>query len=648
MPPETLMAAERVVTVAPVAPGETLIGLLAGNAERYGQRVAIRERDLGIWQEYSWSRYLDEVMAVAAALDAMGFAPRQALLVIGDNRARLYIAMLAAAALRGYAAPAYPEMPPDELAHFCRDGAAVAMAEDQEQVDKLLELRARTGRPDRIIFDDPRGVAGYTEPGLVGYDAMIERGRRRLATEPDLRAALIARAQADDGVVLLHSSGTTGKPKGILIRHRQILAAIRHAAAAAYFREGEEYVGYLPIAWIGDFVFSVGATIALRFTLNIPERQETVLQNLREVAPTLYFASARSWDNLLTRLQIGMAESTRVKRWLFDRCMTFAIELERRRLGGTPPTSIERVLRGVGETLVYAPLKDFVGLTRATRVYTAGEAIGEETFLFFRALGVDLKQFYGQTENCALTAAQDGTAMCLHTVGRAMPGVDLRIDDSGEILVRSDSVFDGYIDDAEATARALVDGWLHTGDAGYLEPDGQLVVLGRIGEVVHTAAGERFIPTYIENRIKFSPYVRDVAVLGAGRDYLAAMICIDLEAAGHWAQVNGVAYNSFGDLSQKPAILTLIDGVLRHVNAVLPAPLRIKRFVNLHKEFDADDGEVTRTRKLRRNIIEAHYAPVIEALYSDAAFVDVDARVTYETGQSGVLRRRLVIGSVGE
>jgi len=394
-------------------------------------------------------------------------------------------------------------------------------------------------------------------------------------------------------------------------------------------------------------VFSVAATIALRFTLNIPERQETVLENLREVAPTLYFASARSWDNLLTRLQIGMAESTRLKRFLFDRFMALAIAIERRRLGGTEPAWWHRALRALGEILVYGPLRDHLGLTRASRAYTAGEAIGEDTFLFFRALGVDLKQFYGQTENCALTAAQADGAVRLHTVGRAMPGVELRIDEAGEILVRSDSVFDGYVDDREATARALVDGWLHTGDAGYLEPDGQLVVLGRVSEVVHTKAGERFIPNYIENRIKFSPYVRDVAVQGAGRDDLAALVCIDLEAVGHWAQVHGVGYTSYGDLSQKPEVLALVRGVLRHVNTVLPPPLRVRRFVNLHKEFDADDGEVTRTRKLRRNVVDEHYAPVIAALYDGSTAVDVEARITYETGQSGVLRRRLAISTVG-
>jgi long-chain acyl-CoA synthetase len=648
MPLEAAALGKETPTAPDLPPaGQTLLALLARNAEAHAARVAWRERDLGIWQEYTWRDGLDQVLAFAAGLEALGFGPGEKLVVIGDNRVRLYFAMLAAAMLRGMPAPVYAEMPPDELQHFARGGKArFAVAEDQEQVDKLLELRARTGFPEVVIYDDPRGIAGYAAPRLVAYETVAASGQARLDDAPGLAASLIGRATPEDGAVLLHSSGTTGRPKGVLLKHRQLIAAIRNAAAADYFREGEEYVAYLPIAWVGDFVFSVAAAIALRFTVSIPERQETVLRNLREVAPTLYFASARSWDNLLTRLQVGIAESTPLKRRLFEYFVKLGADIERRRLAGQAPGTWRRLLRGIGEVLIYGPTRDQLGLSRAYRAYTAGEAIGEDTFLFFRALGLDLKQFYGQTENCALTAAQDSGSVRLQTVGRALPGVEIRIGDTGEILIRADSVFDGYVDDAEATATALVDGWLHTGDAGYLEADGQLVVLGRVGEVVHTAGGERFIPTYIENRIKFSQFVRDVAVLGGGRDFLAAIVCIDLEAVGHWAQVYGIAYNSFADLSQKPEAATLVAGVLRHVNELLPAPLKLKRFVNLHKEFDPDDGEVTRTRKLRRNVIEQHYAAVIDAIYRGDEFVEFEAQITYETGGTGVLRRRLAVSQL--
>ena len=341
----------------------------------------------------AWRNYLDQVLALAAGLEALGFLPGEPLVVIGDNRVRLYVAMLAAAMLRGYPAPVYAEMPPEELQHFARGGQArFAVAEDQEQVDKLLELRQRTGAPAHILYDDPRGVANYGAPGLLSVDAVAARGQARLDGDPGLAAALIARAGPDDGAVLLHSSGTTGRPKGILLRHRQLTAAVANAAAADYFRIGEEYVAYLPIAWVGDFVFSVAAAVAMRFTVSIPERQETVLRDLREAAPTLYFASARSWDNLLTRLQVGVAESTPLKRRLFNYFMKLAVDMERRRLcrRNAVASDAARSARWAN-ALVYGPTRDQLGLSRAHRAYTAGEAIGEDTFLFFRALGLDLE-----------------------------------------------------------------------------------------------------------------------------------------------------------------------------------------------------------------------------------------------------------------
>jgi long-chain acyl-CoA synthetase len=531
---------------------------------------------------------------------------------------------------------------------YTRHGAPhIAIAEDQEQVDKLLELRDRIGRPTTILYDDPRGMSGYKAEGLISLDAAIARGHALIAADPARAADLVGRARADDIAVLLHSSGTTGAPKGVPLRHRNIIAGVNNATAGGYFREHEEHYAYLPMAWVGDLVFTLGAGTLLRFTTNIPERQETVLRDMREVAPTIYLAAPRAWDNMLTRIQIGMAESTPLKRRLFDYFMPRAIEIERRRLAGKAPTPTEQLFRACGEVLMFGPLKDFLGMTRTRRAYTGGEAMGEDTFLFFRALGINLKQFYGQTETAALTAAQPDGGVTLHGVGQPMPGVDVRIDDNGEIQVRSGSVIDAYFDDPAASQKALVDGWLHTGDAGYLEPNGQLVVLGRVSEVVRTAAGERFIPNYIENRIKFSAYVRSVAVIGAGREELTAIVCIDLEAAGHWAEGQGVTFTSYADLSQKPEIYRLIAGVLRQVNETLLEPLRIRRFVNLHKDFDADDGEITRTRKLRRNVIEERYASVIDALYSGARSVVENTRITYESGEIGTISRTLAVCEVG-
>jgi long-chain acyl-CoA synthetase len=447
----------------------------------------------------------------------------------------------------------------------------------------------------------------------------------------------------DDPAAFIHSSGTTGRPKGVVLSQRNILSGVANAYRAKSFEFGEEILAYLPMAWIGDFAITLGAGIALHFTINVPERPETVLHNLREIAPTYYLAAPRSWDNLLTTVQVRMEDSTRLKKALYDFFMQRAIARERARLENREPTLAQKLLQPLGELLVCGPIKDQLGLTRVRHAFTGGEAIGEDTFVFYRALGVKLRQLYGQTESSAFNAMQEPAEVQLHTVGRPLPGVDARIADNGEILIRSGSVFQGYHRNEEATAAALQDGWLHTGDAGYLEPDGHLVVLGRLSEVVHTAAGERYIPNYIENRLKFSPWIKDVAVLGKGREQLAAIVCIDKEPVGHWAELRGISYMSYADLSQKPEVIELVKAAVQRVNGTLPEPLKLRRFVSLHKEFDADDGEITRTRKLRRNVVEERYAPVIDAIYAGQRSVTMKAQIVYETGEVGVTERNLTI-----
>lgn len=629
-----------------VAMGATLIDALMANSREMAGEIAFREREFGIWRARTWREVADDVLALAAGLEEIGLARGGAVTILGDNRYKLYAAMLAAGALGAFPAPVFADVPPDELELYSRHGRPdIAIAEDQEQVDKLLVLRERTGRPAHILYDDPRGIAAYGAGGLVPLDGVLARGRERLAADPALAADLAGRAGGDDIAVLMHTSGTTGAPKGIAIRHRNVMSAAASALASGFFRVGDEHYAYLPMAWVGDFLFFASG-IVLRFRINIPERQETVMQDLRAVAPTMYLAAPRAWDNMLTRVQVGIGDSTPFKRWIFDVFMPRAVALERKSLAGGTPTWSERLVRAIGEAVVFAPIKDVLGLSRAERAYTGGEALGEDTFLFFRALGINLKQFYAQTETTALTAAQPDGGVKLHTVGVAMPGVELRLDEDGQILVRSGAVVDGYYDDPAATAASFVDGWLKTGDAGRIE-DGQLIVLGRVGEVVRTAAGEIYIPNYIENRIKFSPYIRNVAVVGAGRAHLGAITCIDIEAVGHWAETRGLAYTSYADLSQRPEVRELVRGVLAHVNGVLPEGLAIRRFTNLHKDFDPDDGEITRTRKLRRNLIEERYAPIIAAIYDGRSEVGFEARVTYENGEVGFMKRDLAIAEVG-
>ena len=625
----------------------TLVRLLAANAREFPKRAALREKDLGVWQETSWAQALDTVLCCAAGLESLGFGPEDAMLVLGDNRPRLYLGMLAAGALGGYAMPVFPDATPDEIRHFSQEARVrFALAEDQEQVDKVLDLRERGAPIGHVVYDDPRGMAHYPQPGLVSWDALVAQGAERLHATAGLREELIQRARPDGPAVFVHSSGTTGKPKGVVLSHRNLLSGVRNAYRAGAFRFDEEILAYLPMAWVGDFAMTVGAGISLRFTINIPEGHETVLHNLREIAPTFYLAAPRSWDNMLTTIQVRMEDSTPLKKRVYDFFMNSALASERRKLEGGEPTWTERLLRPVGEWLVCGPIKDQLGMTRMRNAFTGGEALGEDTFVFYRALGVQLRQLYGQTESSAFNAMQDMTEVRLHTVGRPLPGVDVKISDAGEILVRSESVFGGYYMLPDASREALEDGWLHTGDAGYLEPDGHLVVLGRLSEVVHTAKGERYIPNYIENRLKFSPYIKDVAVLGSGRDELAAIVCIDKEPVGHWCEVRGISYMSYADLSQVPQVIELVRAAVRRVNGTLPDGLKLRRFVSLHKEFDADDGEITRTRKLRRNVVEERYQPIIEAVYGGRKEVTMQARITYESGEIGVIERNLAVQEV--
>jgi len=635
------------LTTASNAGDETIARLLMRNAAEHGSDIAMREKDRGIWAEMTWSDYAEEVLRCAAGFEALGVKPGDAVIILGDNRIRLYAGMAAMSMLRAYAMPAYPGATLDELKHFFGEAHVVAaLVEDQEQVDKILELRDAGTSVDAIVYDEARGLNLYDAPGLQSWDGLLELGAKALTGDPDLRQRLIEGSKPDDPAVFMHSSGTTGKPKGIVLSQKNVLSGARNAHAGGAFDYGEEILAYLPMAWVGDFALTVAAGIAFRFTVNVPERQETVQRDMREVAPSLYLAAPRSWDHMLTAIQVGMENSTPLKKWLYHFFMDRAVEAERRKLDGKGGGAFEWLGRLVGEKVIFGPIKDQFGLIHLKRAFTGGEAIGEDTFIFYRALGIKLRQLYGQTENSAFNAIQTPGEVKLHTVGKPLPGVEVKIAEDGEILLRSDSVFKGYFKNEAATAEALQDGWLHSGDAGYLEDDGHLVVLGRVSEVVFTKSGERYVPNYIENRLKFSPYIKDVAVIGAGRDELTAMICIDAEAVGHWAEVNGVPYVSYADLSQRPEVAELVKGAFARVNKAVTEGLQLHRFVSLHKEFDPDDGEITRTRKLRRKVVEERYGQVIDALYNGAADVHVKAVVTYETGETGTVERTLLIREV--
>lgn len=626
---------------------DTIARLLQRNALEHGEDIAMREKDRGIWREITWAEYTDEVIQCAAGFAALGVNPGDAVIILGDNRIRLYAGMVALTMLRAYAMPAYASATLEELQHFVGEAnIAAALVEDQEQVDKVMDLRNAGADIASIIYDEERGLNLYDVPGLMSWDILQEKGKVLLAQKPELKAQLIEGATPGDPAVFMHSSGTTGKPKGIVLSQKNVISGVRNAHAGGAFDYGEDILAYLPMAWVGDYALTVAAAITFRFTVNVPERQETVQRDMREIAPNFYLAAPRTWDNMLTNIQVGIENSTRLKKWLYHFFMDRSVDAQRRKLNGESESMLDKLGLFVGELIIFGPIKDQFGLSRLKHAFTGGEAIGEDTFIFYRALGIKLRQLYGQTESSAFNAIQAAGEAQLHTVGKPLPGVEVSIADNGEIMLKSDSIFTGYFNNEKASVEAFRDGWFLTGDAGYLEDDGHLVVLGRVSEVVYTKSGERYVPNYIENRLKFSPYIKDAAVVGAGLDELTAMVCVDAEAVGHWAEVNGVPYVSYADLSQRPEVAELLNDAFTRVNKALTEGLQLHRFVSLHKEFDPDDGEITRTRKLRRKVVEERYATVINALYDGSKDVHVKAIVTYETGETGSVERTLLVREV--
>ncbi|OWU83136.1 AMP-binding protein [Oceanicola sp. 22II-s10i] len=624
----------------------TLMHLVRDNARTVPGDIAFREKVRGIWRNLTWAELERMVETCAAGLHGLGMRPGRAVLILGDNNVRLYAALLATGYMRGYAMPAFPDAGSEELAHIVGDHDLCAViVSDQEQADKAIELRRRGLQTGVIVYDDDRGLKDYAEDRMQSWDKLLRDGAAALAEQPDLPEQWLAALGEDDPAVLVHSSGTTGKPKSILLSHRNVLSVGRACIEADVLEPGCELVAYLPMGWIGDIQLSIVNAFLGRCTVNVPESQETVMHDVREVAPSFYLATPRSWENLLTAIQVAMEDATPLKKRVYRFFVDRSVERERRLNRGQSGGLGGGMIRWLGDRLVFGPIKDKYGLSRVTHAWTGGEAIGEETFLFYRAMGLRLRQLYGQSELSAFATVQAAGATKIHTVGRPINGVELRISDSGEVLVRSPGVFAGYLNRPDATAEALRDGWLHTGDAGRIE-DGELVIEGRFSEMVSTAGGQRYVPTAIENRLKFSPYIKDAAVFGAGRDELVALVCIDFGAVGHWAQINGVSYTSYADLAQKPKVYDLIERAVRDLNASQPDGLKIRRFACLYKQFDPDDGEITRTRKLRRTAVQEMYEPVIEALHDAQPEVLTQARVTYETGATGSIERRLELREI--
>ena len=628
----------------------TLPRYLLRNAQQHAGRPAIREKDRGIWQTYTWRDYHAHVRDIALGLAALGFARGDKLSVIGDNRPRLYWAQVAAMCVGGVSVPVYQDSIAKELVYVLNHAeVAVIVAEDQEQVDKILALKDQLPALRLLVYEDPRGMSQYKVPWLRPLAEVEELGRRFAVEHPGHFEAEIDKGQLEDLALIAYTSGTTGNPKGAMLTHANLVGTGQTLIASEDIRLDDDWLAYLPMAWVGDSLYTLVINLMVGFAVNCPESPETVQRDLRELGPTSVLAPPRIWENMLTGLQVRAADSPRLKRWVFETFRAAAERAEVLRSEGKPIPPGLRLRLGLGEFFVYRPVRDQLGLARARWAYTGGAPLGPDTFRFFRAFGVNLKQVYGSTESTGLVSLQPDAEANPTTAGRPCPGIEVKIGERGEVLVKSTGIFRGYFKNDEATREVIdADGWFHTGDAGFVDPRGHLVIIDRAKDVGALADGSAFAPQFIENKLKFSPYIREAVAFGHERPFVTAMVAIDPSTVGSWAERRGLAYTSYMDLSQKPEVRGLIREEIRRGNETLPEAQKVRRFLLLTKDLEADDAEMTRTRKVRRRHVSEKYAAVIEAFYTGKASVELTTGITYEDGRQGSLRSTVHIDDVEE
>ncbi|QPN29351.1 long-chain fatty acid--CoA ligase [Diaphorobacter sp. JS3051] len=624
--------------------------LLLQHAAQRPDAAALREKEYGIWQTWSWKDAAAEVRHMACGLLSLGFAKGQNLALISDNRPHVYMGFIAVQSIGGVPIPLYQDAVASEM-RFVMEDAEIhfAFAENQEQVDKLLEVRESVSGITHIIYDDPRGLRNYDQPGLISTADLMARGSEWDRAHPGVWESMVGQVSSQDVSVILYTSGTTGKPKGVCQTHASFIGAASGAAEVDRLGPQDSIISYLPPAWVGDHLFSLAQWLVAGYTINCPESAGTVSIDMREIGPTYYFAPPRVFEGMLTSISIRMEDAAPFKRRMYEKAMELARRVGSDILDGKPVGALDRLKYRLADFAVYGPLRNVMGLSRIRVAYTAGAAIGPELFKFFRSIGINLKQFYGQTETCAYVCLQRDGQVDLNSVGQAAPGIELKLADNGEVLVKGVAVLKEYYKRPDATAEVIdANGYFHTGDAGVIDANGQLRIIDRAKDVGKMKSGAMFAPNYIENKLKFFSHIKEAVCFGHDRDQVCAFINIDFEAVGNWAERQNLPYAGYVDLASKAKVLELVADCVAQVNADLAresgmADTQVARFLVLHKELDPDDDELTRTRKVRRNFIAEKYGVLIDALYAGKGEQFIETQVKFEDGRTGTVSATLKI-----
>lgn len=628
---------------------DTLPKLLVRNTARYRRKVALREKEFGVWQPVTWSEYLGHVERFALGLASLGFSRGDKVAIIGDNRPEWVYAELGAQALGGVAVGVYQDSLPREITYVIDHcDARVVVVEDQEQVDKLLEIKPDIPKVEKVIYYDPKGLKNYQDPLLLSFAAVEAEGEAFGARNPGYFEREVRAGTGEDVAIIAYTSGTTGLPKGAVLTHANLIRMAQNLLSVDPLTADDEFLSFLPLAWVGEQMMSISAALWSGMTVNYPEEPETVQANLKEIGPHVMFSPPRIWEDMVSKMQVRLHDASWFKRMVSRAFMSVGYRMADCRFQGVRPGIGLRLAYLLGELLVFSAVKDHLGLVNLKRAYTGGAALGPDVFRFFHALGVNLKQIYGQTEIAGISVAHRDGEIKFNTVGRPIPETEIRISPDGEIISRSPSVFVGYYKNDAASAEALKDGWLYSGDAGYLDEDGHLVVIDRVKDVMRLADGTIFSPQFLENKMKFSPYIKEAVVLGRDRPYVVALLNIEMGNVGMWAERRQIPYTTYVDLTQKSQVLELIAQEVRKANEDVPAAVRVKKFVVLHKELDADDEELTRTRKVRRGFISEKYGVLVEGLYSGAGEIPIETDVKYRDGRQVKIKTSLRVISADD